>query len=596
MMKFLSLCFCLFLCGQIASGKGDGVEYKVSDVVLPTHPLTPNGPLPSVYDPDGVYPYMSYSETAERPFPKKYRTVILENAYLSVTICPDLCGKVLSIIHKPSGREVLYTPGVIKGTRILPRFYFTAGGIEVSFPISHSPTQNDPIQYSIQENGDRVYVCCGDREQHFGMQWTVEYSLGPDDRFLTERVVYHNPGRASYPWMSWSNAAIPSAPDTHYLFPSGKVLSHSSQLKTIDWDTEGIQYEKDIKEMTGYFWQSADVNAFGAFTPSLGVGLFHVADEHSAPGIKLWSYGVEDDKDWAMLSTPAKRPYVELQGGPARDQSIKQELHPGESHTHTEFWIPSDKELDIKSLQVPHVQLRPLDEVPLFNWENSFWLDVLSAFHSRTTLPPVPAPLDCVWAPSGMEELADAFEWAIAICPSEDRDAWLYYYGVWLAGREEADKAINTLLESRSCLARAVSARIFAHEKKNEEAVQEYVKIPQGSWLNLIPQFVCERDRVLASFGKLYLDTREAYLDAIDASHDEWVGERRVQLLVDQGNYNEAEELLLSINFQKVHQTYIRTDLWNTIQKKLKRKSKATPASLGEDRLARFGAYREYEE
>jgi len=47
-----------------------------------------------------------------------------------------------SIVHKGSGKEVLYVPHVIRPTRILPRFYSVAGGIEVSFPISHSASQN----------------------------------------------------------------------------------------------------------------------------------------------------------------------------------------------------------------------------------------------------------------------------------------------------------------------------------------------------------------------------------------------------------------------------------------------------------------------
>jgi hypothetical protein len=64
---------------------------------------------------------------------------------VKATICPDLGGKVYSLIHKPSGKEVLYVPDVIRYTRILPRFYFIAGGIEVSFPISHSPHKTKPF-------------------------------------------------------------------------------------------------------------------------------------------------------------------------------------------------------------------------------------------------------------------------------------------------------------------------------------------------------------------------------------------------------------------------------------------------------------------
>ena len=111
--------------------------------------LTPFGPIPTALDPNGVYPYVSYAETSNRPVLEKYRFMVLENHLIRVTICPDLGGKVSSIIHKPSRKEVLYRPDVIRYTRILPSFYFVAGGIEVSFPISHSPSQNEKILYRI---------------------------------------------------------------------------------------------------------------------------------------------------------------------------------------------------------------------------------------------------------------------------------------------------------------------------------------------------------------------------------------------------------------------------------------------------------------
>src|SRR5262249_50099089 len=171
-----------------------------------------------------------------------------------------------------------------------------------------------------------IYVTCGERELHFGMQWSVEYSLAPEDNFLTERVVLHNSGASAYPWMSWSNAAVPSAPDTEFHFPRGQVLSHGSRVKTTAWPEQGPRREADISEMTGFFWKSRDVNAFGVFTPSLGAGLYHIADHAIAPGMKLWSYGIGKDRAWATLSTASEQAYVEIQGGPLPDQSVKLEL------------------------------------------------------------------------------------------------------------------------------------------------------------------------------------------------------------------------------------------------------------------------------
>src|SRR4249920_3118291 len=135
-----------------------------------THLLTPFGPVPTAYDPNGVYPYKSYCETSNRPVLAKYHFIVLENGNLQCTICPDLGGKVVSLIHKPSQKEVLYKPEVIRYTRILPRFYFVAGGIEISFPISHSPVQNERVLYKVERKRDRIYITCGERELRFGMQ------------------------------------------------------------------------------------------------------------------------------------------------------------------------------------------------------------------------------------------------------------------------------------------------------------------------------------------------------------------------------------------------------------------------------------------
>src|ERR1043166_2691264 len=73
---------------------------EFDDYVL-TCELTPAGPVPTAYDANGVYPYVSYVETSNRPEPKRYHFIVLENEHMKVTICPDIGGKVVSMIHKP---------------------------------------------------------------------------------------------------------------------------------------------------------------------------------------------------------------------------------------------------------------------------------------------------------------------------------------------------------------------------------------------------------------------------------------------------------------------------------------------------------------
>ncbi len=562
------------------------------DYVL-THELLPAGPVPTAFDPNGVYPYVSFSETSHRPVPKKYRFAVLENDKIRVAICPDLGGRVASIIHKGSGKEVLYVPDVIRPTRILPRFCFVAGGIEVSFPISHSPTQNETVLYKIHRTRQRVYVTCGERELRFGMQWSVEYSLGGDDDFLTQRAIFHNPGSSPHPWMSWSNAAVPSGPDTEFHFPSGEVLSHSAKLETIDWPSSGPKRESDVKEMTGFFWKTKDANAFGAFTPSLGTGLYHVADEALSPGMKLWSYGVGKDRAWARLSTAKSDAYVEIQGGPIRDQSVKLQLRPKETRWHVEFWIPSDKALNVYALKVPNVKLRPISEVPLFDWARErdvqVWKD-LSRAHKTKRRPPEPPEMhQCLWAPSGMEHLDAAFKWAIRTAKGDTTERWRLHYGTWLAGTGQMKQAIQVLATSRLGVARALLAR---REKTRVDPARQIV--PRGNRAERA-RVVVGRDSVLRKLGTHTMAEREKWLSQVDALQDEWIIERRVQLLIDKAEFRAAKQLLLSVPFQKVHQRYARTALWNQVCDKLHEPRLPIPAELGEDQLATFGAYREFE-
>ncbi|MCG8306805.1 MAG: DUF5107 domain-containing protein [Cytophagales bacterium] len=579
------------------------MELKVSEFskTILTHQLTPTGPLPAVLDPDGVYPYQSFCETSTRPVLKKYDMIKLENAYLSVIICPDLGGKVYSIFHKESGREILYVPDVIRASRILPRFSFVAGGIEVSFPISHTPSQNEIVCCDIHKGNDRIYVAVGEREIKYGMQWTVEYSLGQHDRFITQRTVFKNPTQEAHPWMSWSNAAVPAFEDTEFHFPGGTVLMHSDALKTIDWESEGPTANRDIRMMTGYFWLNPDVNAFGCYSCSNKTGLYHTGEREQVPGIKLWSYGCGRDLDWAYAHALKKQPYLEIQAGPIIDQSVRKQLPPGQVHQHTEYWFPTDKKMDIRKLKVPEVNLRDISEIPLFSFarknEVEVWQSLVGAYE-KTNVSGIPVPPDVedgVWPPGGLPNLGAAFEWVIECDRSAGASIWQLYYGVWLLAENRIDEGIRMLSESGLDMACAVLGRVYFRNGKFRKAASCYDSLGDEAFKNH-PQVVVERDRALAEIGPETLKKRMYWLDEVNALDDDFIIERRVDMLIDLELFDEARALLLETGFQKVHQRYERKKLWERLCFGTNRAVEPYPANLGEDGLAKFGTYREFDE
>lgn len=578
------------------------LQHSETTELLLTHLLVPAGPIPTAYDPEGVYPYETFCETSRRPMLKAYRMVSVENDRVRVKICPDLGGRVCSIFLKESSVETLFFPNTVRPVRILPRHAFTGGGIELSFPISHSPVEISAVACQVTREGRRIYVSCGERELRFGMNWTVEYSLGEEDAFLTQRTVFFNPDGEAHPWMSWSNAAVPARPDTEFHFPDGPVLVHDSEMRVIDWETQGPRCQSDVHRMTGFFWKNPDCCAFGVFTPSLSSGLYHVADRASVPGIKLWSDGFGRDEAWVSQYTLDGQQCLEIQGGPLVDQSIKDSLQPGQLRHHVEFWIPTDTPRDIRAIPLPHPEMRDLDRVPRFTWARSddvdYWLELISAHTSGDIkrIPDAPELDDNHWAISGMTELGDALSWAASSTKAREHDKWLFQLGAWFAGRGKADAALEVLTQANDDRARVLAGRLWFSQNRDPQAAAECFRAIESDAVALHPQIVIERDKVLAALGTKTLEERGRWLNAVSALEDEWLAERRANYLFDSGNPLAALQVIKSTRFQLVHQRYERTRLLRKIELSLGLEPTKYPAWLAEDDLAEFGAYREHTE
>jgi hypothetical protein len=574
------------------------LECATTTATLLVHDLVEAGPVPTCLDRDGVYPYSSFVETSLRPRLKDYPCNVLENDHIRAVVCPGLGGKLLSLIEKSSGRESLFREPVVRPVRYLPRQAFLSGGIETSFPISHTPSQVESLHSQSRIMAGRAYCWCGERELRFGMRYTIEFSLASDDRFLTQRMRIDNPTPSAHPWMSWSNAAAAALPDTEFHFPSGLVLAHGSSVEIIDWDAAGPRRQSDVARMRGYFWKNPDVHAFGVFTPSLGTGLYHVAHPSDMPGIKLWTYGEGDDRRWSHGSTLSKQTYLEIQAGPLADQSEKTYLKPDGSRCWTEYWIPASTPLDIRQISIPEVSLCLPREMPVFDWRTGQaidpWLALLDAWRSsdKRAIPDIPAALDGIWAPSGMDDLGPALAWAIERNPA-CADRYAFHCAAWHAGRDCVAEAHQMLQDRTSDACLMLSAVLLRRCGDSHAAARAFRRISNTS-LSLHPQVTVERDLALAALGTVSLKERGEWLARSAALADEWLAERRADHALASGDPAQAIAILRSTRFQQVHQRYARTELWNSAMALLGC-GDPTPPSLGEDDHCVWGSYREYD-
>jgi hypothetical protein len=211
-----------------------------------------------------------------------------------------------------------------------------------------------------------------------------------------------------------------------------------------------------------------------------------------------------------------------------------------------------------------------------------------------------------------MEDLGAALAWAAACpeLPSLERSTWAFYSGSWLAGRGDANAALAALGASDDGRAHALAARLLLRVKRDAAAAAACYRRISDTAILWHPQVVCERDVTLAKVfasaqragdaaaAAAALSERRTSLEAVGAlvAGDDWLFERSVALLGDEGRPQEALGLLEGRTFQLVHQRYARTLLWRRLRAALGYTSDAgtpPPESLGEDQLAVFGAYSE---
>jgi hypothetical protein len=140
----------------------------------------------------------------------------------------------------------------------------------------------------------------------------------------------------------------------------------------------------------------------------------------------------------------------------------------------------------------------------------------------------------------------------------------------------------------------ALRGRLLRFVKEDAAAAAaEFAKIGSPDVFGCHPQVVVERDLALAALPST-LAERATWLARVGALDDDALTERRALLQLDQGHPEAAVATLNSRQFQLLHQRYVRSDLYRKCLG-LARDAEV-PASLGEDELARWGAYREHED
>jgi Domain of unknown function (DUF5107) len=287
---------------------------------------------------------------------RAFKTHVLENRYLKVTLVPEFGGRILSIIYKPTGREQLYRTdvGVPYGMKA-GNFYYdwlmVFGGIFPTFPdAEHGKAWLKPWDFKVvKESAGEVTVSMSLKDDFeysaapkkfrgsTGIEATYYVTLKAGRAALDARMVLKNPHDQTLQYEYWTCTTLAPGSDLKDPKATGgaEIIAPIEAYSTPHWSanlTEGDESlgpGKSRFEKLRYFrnWPTMGIayaapdmqggNFWGVINHDNEEGIIRVADNTITPGLKMWTWGFPS---FTNETDPRKdpneaRPYVELWAG-----------------------------------------------------------------------------------------------------------------------------------------------------------------------------------------------------------------------------------------------------------------------------------------
>ncbi|MVA75108.1 DUF5107 domain-containing protein [Auraticoccus sp. F435] len=319
-----------------------------------------------------VYPLPFHHRIEERPTPRRWRAVHLQNAWLHVVVLPELGGRIHLARDRASGRDIFWANPVIKPALVGLAGPWLAGGVEFNWPQHHRPATYLPTDWTIVHDDDgSVVVWCSDHDPFTRMKGMHGVRLHPGSSRLQVDVRLFNRSETTQSFLWWANVAARVDDDYQSFFPSDVtvVADHAKRAVTsfphADRPYYGIDYAaragdvsraadgtprrgdqldwyRNIPVPTSYMCLDSAEDFFGGYDHAARLGFVHVADHQVAVGKKQWTWGNSPfGHAWDANLADDGSHYIELMAGVFTDnQPDFSHLAPGETKVFSQTWYP----------------------------------------------------------------------------------------------------------------------------------------------------------------------------------------------------------------------------------------------------------------
>ncbi|MGQ4436836.1 MULTISPECIES: DUF5107 domain-containing protein [unclassified Streptomyces] len=285
--------------------------------------------------------------------PRRVDALVIENDRLRATVLPALGGRVASLVHKPTNRELLYRNPVLQPANFALNGAWFSGGIEWNIGATgHTTLSCAPVHAArvpAPDGGEMLRLWEWERLRDLPFQ--VDLWLPDGSDFLYVGVRVRNPHERPAPAYWWSNIAVPE--ERRVLAPASEAwhFGYDRRLRRVpvpSYDGVDRTYPLNSSYAADYFYEVEDGRRrWIAALDADGHGLVQTSTD-VLRGRKLFVWGTgSGGRRWQeWLTEPGTGGYCEIQAGLARTQLEHVRLDPESEVSWLEAYGPLDAEAD----------------------------------------------------------------------------------------------------------------------------------------------------------------------------------------------------------------------------------------------------------
>ncbi|MGW3446614.1 DUF5107 domain-containing protein [Streptomyces sp. NPDC001076] len=252
--------------------------------------------------------------------PRGFDALVIENDRLRATVLPGLGGRVASLVHLPTGRELLHRNPVFQPANLALNGAWYAGGIEWNIGATgHTTLSCAPLHAArvpAPDGGEMLRLWEWERLRDLPFQ--VDLWLPDGSDFLYAGVRVRNPHEHPVPVYWWSNTAVPE--DRRIVVPAEEAWEFGPERRP--HRVPAPAYDAQPPYSCNWFYDIPDGRRrWIAALDADGQGLVQTStDELRGRKQFVWGSGPGGRRWQEWLGGPGTGGYREIQAGLARTQ------------------------------------------------------------------------------------------------------------------------------------------------------------------------------------------------------------------------------------------------------------------------------------